>query len=80
MVILLEEKPSSPHPKTVRQVRSDINMFVLFFYLQGTHCSSGICSWSPNGEPALQPIGLTTFEGASQPKVYRIMGEPGLVD
>jgi len=31
MVILLEEKPSSLHPKKVRQVRSDINMFVLFF-------------------------------------------------
>jgi len=78
-VILLEETPSSPHPKKVRQVRSDICACLCYFLLLG-HCSSGICSWSPNGEPALQPVGLATFEGASQPKAYRIMGEPGLVD
>jgi len=41
---------------------------------------SGICSWSPDGELALQPVGLATFEEASQPKAFRIMGEPGLVD
>jgi hypothetical protein len=56
------------------QVRH-LHVSVVFLLLR--HCSSGICSWSPNGEPALQPVGLTTFEGASQPKAYRIMGEPG---
>ena len=55
-----------------------LHVCVIFLLLR--HCSSGICSWSPNGEPALQSVGLATFEGASEPKAYGIMGEPGLVD
>jgi hypothetical protein len=53
-------------------------MFVIILRLR--HCSLGICSWSPNGEPALQPVGFITSEVASQPEAYGIMGEPGLVD
>lgn len=42
------------------QVRH-LHVCVIFLLLR--HCSSGICSWSPNGQPALQPVGLATFEG-----------------
>jgi len=52
----------------------------LCYFLLLRHCSSGICSWSPNSELALQHVGLATFEGASQPKAFRIMDEPGLAD
>jgi hypothetical protein len=48
------------------------------FWLWG-HCSPGICSSRPDGEPASLPSGFEASEGASPPKTSGTMAEPGLV-